>query len=189
MFSNNHCGVATHTLCQLMAKALHMMKRITLFVFLIVCIGSSSLLASDTVVFVVRHAEKASESGDSDLSEAGKKRATQLMETLKNLRVDAVYVTEALRTKMTAEPLRETLGIMLKEYSDPSQAWADGVLAEQRGKRVLIVGHAPTVPQIVSRLAGQDVSPIGNEYDNLFIVTVSGDKKSMVRLKYGSAAP
>src|SRR5689334_19798032 len=72
--------------------------------------------ADDTVFFVVRHADKLNETDeDPPLSEAGKKRAQQLMQTLRNLRIDAIYRTKWLRSKQTAEPLASKLDITTVE--------------------------------------------------------------------------
>lgn len=149
--------------------------------------------ADETVFFVVRHADKLNDTdANPPLSDAGKQRAQQLMQTLRNLRVDAIYHTDTLRSKQTAEPLVMKLHNTPTEYSSeiPVQAlphWADSVLQSQKGKRVLIVGHSGTVEPIVEKLSGTHVEPISG-YDNLFIVIVSGQQKSMVRLKYGAAA-
>jgi broad specificity phosphatase PhoE len=148
--------------------------------------------ADETVFFVVRHADKLNETDDNPpLSEAGKKRAQQLRDALKNLRVDAIYHTDTLRSKQTAEPLAAKLHITATEYSSaiPAQAlphWVDSVLSTQKGKRVVIVGHSGTVEPIVKKLSGAEVEPISG-YDNLFIVVITDQQKPMVRLKYGAA--
>jgi broad specificity phosphatase PhoE len=141
--------------------------------------------AEDTVFFVVRHAEKADSSGDPDLSAAGKKRAEQLMRTLEHLRVDAIFHTAFRRTKQTAETLAGKLAITPVIYGQTDQTWINGVVASQKGKRTLIVGHSDTVDLIVNGLTGGTISPIGDHYDNLFIVVISDTSKTVVRLKYG----
>ena len=59
-------------------------------------LGLHSLRAAEeTVFFVVRHTDKLNETDeDPPLSEAGKKRAEQLCDTLKNLRVDKIFHTK-----------------------------------------------------------------------------------------------
>jgi broad specificity phosphatase PhoE len=141
--------------------------------------------AADTVFFVVRHAEKAAATHDPPLSPAGVKRAQQLMQILENLNVTAIYHTNYVRTKQTAQPLAEKLGIMPSLYGDADQSWIDSTIASQRGKRTLIVGHSETISDIAGRLSGKPVPATGEEYDNLFIVVISDEDKSVVRLKYG----
>ena len=57
------------------------------------------------VVFIVRHAEKASTGGnDPDLSVEGQKRADALAQILKDSKITSVFVTEFKRTQETAAP-------------------------------------------------------------------------------------
>ena len=57
------------------------------------------------VVFIVRHAEKASSGGkDPDLSVQGQKRADALAHILKDSQITSVFVTEFKRTQGTAAP-------------------------------------------------------------------------------------
>jgi broad specificity phosphatase PhoE len=144
--------------------------------------------AEDTVFFVVRHAEKVDESADPELSAAGKKRAELLAQTLEHLRVDAIYHTNFIRTTKTAAPLAQKRGITPEKYDNATQAWIDGVVVAQKGKRILIVGHSNTIGDIVHRLSGQAAPTIGDRYDNLFIVVISDTgMKAVVPLKYGDA--
>jgi broad specificity phosphatase PhoE len=60
---------------------------------------------SAPVVFIVRHAEKASTGGkDPDLSVQGQKRADALAHILKDSQIRSVFVTEFKRTRETAAP-------------------------------------------------------------------------------------
>jgi phosphohistidine phosphatase SixA len=167
-------------------EIIQMGRRVYLFALMILCLAPTILLSEDTVVFVIRHAEKEGDTGDPPLSAKGKKRAAQLKETLKNLRLDKIYYTSALRAKETAQPLVDS-GIAHDVYTTHEQTWIDSMLAENSGKRVLIVGHAPTVHQIVERISGKTTPAIGNRFDNLFVITISGSEKSVVRLSYGES--
>ena len=61
-------------------------------------------------VFLVRHAEKAAQpAGDPPLLESGLKRSSDLARILKKSGIRAVYASQYLRTRQTAEPL-ETVG-------------------------------------------------------------------------------
>jgi len=145
-------------------------------------------MAAETVFFVVRHAEKVSEAEDPLLSPEGVKRAEQLKQTLEHLRVDAIFHTDRIRTRETAAPLATKLKITPTTYPYDTfgQAWTDSLLASHKGKRVLIVGHSNTVPAIVGQLSGKTIPDLGNQYDNLFVVTVSDDGRSVIQLKYGT---
>src|SRR4051812_14941445 len=111
-----------------------------------------NLLAADTVFFVVRHAEKADETNDPHLSSAGAKRAEQLMQALENLRVDGIYTTAFRRTNETAQALATKRQLTPITYADPTKTWIDSIVAVEKGKRVLVVGHSDTVDVIINRL-------------------------------------
>ena len=150
--------------------------------------------ASSTTVIVIRHAEKdlSVSSTDPPLTPAGQARAAQLAQMFgdaNNLgHVDAIYVSPALRNRLTAAPLAERLGIPATVLpADDPKGLARKALREHAGGRVLIVGHSDTVPQIVAALSGNSAIPeIGaEEYGTLYIVTVPriGDA-NLLRLHY-----
>jgi phosphohistidine phosphatase SixA len=150
--------------------------------------------ATSTTVVLVRHAEK--ELGaisDAPLSPEGERRADRLAnmfgDSEKFGRLQKIYVTNTRRTQQTALRLSQRLGIVstVVDAQTPAADLARRVLEENRGGRVLIVGHSNTVPEIVKALSGADaVPPIGEEeYDTLYVVTVpSTGRASVLRLKY-----
>ena len=117
---------------------------------------------STTMIEAIRHAEKdvSVSAADPPLSEAGEARAALLARMFGDAKtaghLDAIYVTSALRNRLTAAPLAARLGISETVVpGDDSRALARRVLHEHGGGRVLIVGHADTVPQIVAALSGK----------------------------------
>ena len=137
--------------------------------------------AGSTIVIVIRHAEKdmSVSAADPPLSPAGEARAQQLARMFGDPKVlghvDAIYVSPALRNRLTAAPLAERLGIaeIVTPADDPA-ALALRVLREHTGGRILIVGHVDTVPKVVAALSGQARVPeIGaEEYGTMYVVTV-----------------
>jgi phosphohistidine phosphatase SixA len=135
--------------------------------------------ASTTTVIVMRHAEKAAAPPDDPpLSPAGEARALELAQHFgrapKGQRLDAIIVSEFKRTQDTVRPLANRLGIpvIVVPAADPGLA-ADRALKENRGRRVLIVGHSDTVPDIVKELSGDDVGPMREtEYGIVYVVSV-----------------
>lgn len=132
-----------------------------------------------TTIFVVRHAERASTTdSDSPLNDVGRERARALADALGAAGVDAIYTSQFVRTRDTAAPLAERLGMEITVHQvsnaeTSSREVASRVLAEHPGGTVLIVGHSNTVPLIVEALGGDDVGPLeDSDYDNLFIVVV-----------------
>jgi len=170
---------------------------------LVACSGIPSTVApgeppsasGPTVVLLVRHAEKATDGGeDPSLTPAGKQRAEALVEVAGSAGVSAILATQYRRTRETAQPLADRLGIPVAVHevvSGGAQAHATAlardVLERHRGQSVLVVGHSNTVPLLVEALAGIPVQPIADsEYDRLFVVVVppSGPAR-LVQTRYG----
>lgn len=135
------------------------------------------LSASTTLVMVMRHAEAVAGEEDPVLSADGEARAQRLaalMTTAQGFAPDGIVVSGLRRTQETARPLAAALSIpvVVVEGRDPG-AVAERALADFQGKRVLIIGHSNTVPQIVGRLSRQAVPAMSDsEFGTLYIVAV-----------------
>jgi broad specificity phosphatase PhoE len=150
--------------------------------------------AATTTVIVIRHAEKDLSAGavDPPLDQAGEARAALLVRMFGDAQslghVDAIYVSPALRNRLTAAPLAARLGINVTVApADDPKGLARRALREHRGARILIVGHSDTVPEIVSALSGVEKIPdIGDqEYGTMYIVTVPRiGHANLLRLNY-----
>ena len=136
--------------------------------------------ANSTTVIVIRHAEKATVSEpDPPLSAAGEARAELLARMFGDTpgpgRLDAIYISSALRNRMTAAPLAGRLGItpVVAPTEDP-KGLARRVLRENSGKRVMVIGHVNTVPDIVAALSDRrDIPPLDEkDFGIMYIVTV-----------------
>ena len=157
------------------------------------CVAQSA--AAQRAVFVVRHAEKQSESNESGvpLSEAGRARAGRLAALLKNAGVAAIYSTDTVRTLETAEPLARALKITVQKYS-PLDAdgktnlrpLAERLKAAHVRDAVLVVGHSNTVPALLKALGcAEDITIAADQYDDLFAVVPRGDAPPvLLRLAY-----
>ena len=111
-------------------------------------------------VWVMRHLE-AEDSGERNLTAAGKQQAQELASYLAKEGVAAIYVTDTLRARRTAEPLAEALGLEPIVY-DPFDGAA---LVEQiriEGRAALVVGHSNTAPEIARALGAE-----GTQADSL----------------------
>lgn len=139
-----------------------------------------------TTFLVVRHGER---EGEADaLSEAGKRRAEQLRSLGQLLHVTAIYSTDYRRTKETAAPLAESLGVEPQLYQELTPQWLADLRTTNRGGVVLIVGHSNTIATIASQLADAPVAEIQpTEYDNLFVISEEGTARSLIRLRFGSS--
>jgi broad specificity phosphatase PhoE len=150
--------------------------------------------AGSTTVIVIRHAEKdlSVSATDPPLTAAGEARAELLAGMFgdgKHLgHLDAIYVSPALRNRLTAAPLAARLGIAAAVVpADDPRGLARRALHEHAGGRVLIIGHSDTVPQIVSALSGNPKIPEiqDQEYGTMYIVTVPRiGRANLLRLNY-----
>jgi phosphohistidine phosphatase SixA len=154
-----------------------------------------------TTVFLVRHAEKAEIPNDNNppLNEMGRWRAQVLAHTLGKAGIKAIYTSQYLRTKQTAEPLAKQLGItptvvtLNPSSTNPREISSESILAivrdiQQRhaGEAVLVVGHTNSVPPVI-RMLRSDVVPAIDEqtFDNLFVLTIHRlEVAKLVQLKY-----
>jgi broad specificity phosphatase PhoE len=64
-----------------------------------------------TLVIIARHGEKADTTQDTPLSPAGEARAAALARALADTRLDAVFVTEFVRTQRTGGPAAAARGL------------------------------------------------------------------------------
>jgi broad specificity phosphatase PhoE len=145
--------------------------------------------AAQSLVFVVRHAERADTASggtpmmasDPDLSEVGRARAQSLAVALKDAKITAIFVTPYKRTQQTAEPLAKALGIQ-PAVVDPRDTAALIEKVKAANGNVLVVGHSNTVPDVLKGLGITDAPSLGDtDYDNLFVV-IRGEQPSMTRL-------
>jgi phosphohistidine phosphatase SixA len=151
------------------------MKSLFLFILfpsLLLC-SLASAQQNVRTIFLVRHAEKSGADSDT-LSPAGEKRAECLAKMLKDANIKTIYVTDAKRTQQTAAPLAKALKLTptILPAKDPNTLIRD--LFYGSGGDILVVGHSDTLPFILARIKAGTVPAIAdNEYDRLFVVTIS----------------
>ena len=126
--------------------------------------------ASESVFFLVRHAEKVDESEDPLLSEVGLQRAQTLASLLRDAQIERIYSSDFVRTRDTAAPLMEALGIKMSLYDPDNLPDLAKELRSVPG-RYLIVGHSDTTPELARLLGADPGSDIArNEYDRLYVL-------------------
>jgi phosphohistidine phosphatase SixA len=138
-----------------------------------------------STVIVVRHAEKGV-GDDPDLTEAGKRRAQLLARLLSGRRPQAVFSTNTRRTRQTAEPTANAVGVAIQEYADPSQL-ATTLRALEHGERILVVAHSNTAGPLLNALGvQQQVTIEEDDFDHLFVATVTDAATHFDQLRYGN---
>jgi phosphohistidine phosphatase SixA len=132
-----------------------------------------------TTVIVLRHAEKQLGAiADAPLSPEGAARAESLARLFGNARsagtIEAIYVSDTRRTRDTAAPLAQLLGLTpIARDANEVAALAHEILEQQRGRVVMVVGHSNTVPTLIAELTqGRVQVAIGdNYYGQVWIVS------------------
>jgi len=142
-----------------------------------------------TTFVLVRHAEKIDNSSDPDLSTQGYERADQLARMFDEMKIDAVYSTDRIRTKETIRKLAESNSLDIRMYDVQTPgATASQWIEEHRGDIVFISGHSNTTPAFANALLGKphfDGSFDESDYGNLLIITISGAGTSrLLHLRY-----
>jgi phosphohistidine phosphatase SixA len=150
---------------------------------------------SSQAVFVVRHAEKASETErDPALSAAGEARAAALDSVLAGTPISAIVVTPFARTRATAAVVARRHGLtpIEVEVAGGVPAHARAIAAEVAKHRgnVLVVGHSNTVGAVVAALGGAtDIGDLCDaEYQSLFTV-LRTTPPATVRSRFGAPNP
>ena len=150
--------------------------------------------ARTTVVILVRHAEaESTQSGDPDLSKAGEARVRGLGEYLAGVlaggKVDYLYSADTRRAQQTAAPIANQFKLPINLLS--SSDWAglpSRIRREHRGKTVVVVGYASTLPGVLSDLSATSAALAEDEYDSLFLVVMPSPGPTRVfRLRYAPA--
>ncbi len=133
-----------------------------------------------TVVYLVRHAEKQAEGSDPSLNEEGKSRAQALVRSIAGQRVRAVYVTQYARTRETAAPLAESLGLSPvalaanRDVAAHANDVASAIRGLPSGSVAVVVGHSNTIPAIIRALGVPDALEIDeSRYGDLYTVELT----------------
>jgi 2,3-bisphosphoglycerate-dependent phosphoglycerate mutase len=148
-----------------------------------------SFSCKTTSYYIVRHAEKetATMASDVALSAEGRQRAEALKDVLQGKNIQAIYSTNYIRTKSTAQPLAGLKNISIQIYDPKDAAFASRVKNVNAGN-VLIVGHSNTVDDLANQFMGT-VVVAGDlpetQYGDLFIVKKKGKKYRFAKEHFG----
>ncbi|MGD2123064.1 MAG: histidine phosphatase family protein [Gemmatimonadota bacterium] len=171
--------------------------------------GPGALQAQDdTVIFLVRHAERADDAVPTDsvraekptmatgsrmmatdppLSMVGRERAALLATLLRDADITNIHSTDVLRTRETAQPIAETTGLEISLYDASDLAAFAEELLSTPGTH-LVVGHSDTTPELVTALGGNPGPPIElMEYDRLYMVIPGQESTRTILLRFGEA--
>ncbi|GAA4319501.1 histidine phosphatase family protein [Compostibacter hankyongensis] len=144
---------------------------------------------SVTHFYIVRHAERYP-GFEGSLTWYGRLRAGDLMRKLQDSGIGKIYVTPFVRTVQTADSLRLLQRIDTACYlADTSgrDLLRSLTVHKDYGKRILIVGHANTLPGILRSLGVKEPLPAFPDtvYNRLFEVVNDHGKVSLRSSSYG----
>ena len=157
-----------------------------------------------STILLVRHAERQvappapgecpppglgiTTSEGTSITEAGRERAAALAHVAGEAGVSAIYVSEVCRSQWTAKPLADRAGVPVVQLSAADVGGlVDHVLANHRGRTVLVSSHTDRIPQIISGFGAAPAPAVADsDYDNFWVITVTrfGPARLML-LKYG----
>ncbi|HLV00398.1 MAG TPA: histidine phosphatase family protein [Acidobacteriota bacterium] len=96
----------------------------------------------------------------------------------------------------TCDPPIERIGKVHRFQANHARDLAQIILSDYSGQTVLIVGHSDTIPALIAELGGPVLCPepfplvdgechiFSGEHDNLFILTITENGTSFLRLRY-----
>ena len=130
-------------------------------------------------IYVVRHLNTPEGQRDPDLLPEGRAAAIALAGWFRSERPAAIYVSDYKRSRQTAGPLAERLGLTPIVY-DPADT--PGLVARVRAGPLpaLIVGHSNTVPDVVEALGGTRPAPLEHpDFGDIWRVGADGATQRM----------
>ncbi len=174
------------------------MRRLLLLLgFVAIAMAAVDRATADTLVLLVRHAEKAGPTGDVALAAAGEDRARALLAVARDAGISGVITTQFQRTRQTGAAVAQAFGItpdvvtFTTDVNEHARQIAALVREHYVGRSVLIVGHSNTVPAIVDALDGPALSRLcESQFDRLFVLVLGeGSPTRLVQSRYGAASP
>lgn len=140
-----------------------------------------------TTLIIVRHAEKAGDGDDVDLTPVGYERSWRLATTLERLDIDAVFSSEKKRTYQTVRPIAETKSMEIQRVAEPADV-VTALRALPTGSTAVLSHHSSTIHPI---LEGLGIPPDEAKsvnlalYDNLLIVLLHPKlEPTLVKLRF-----
>ncbi len=139
--------------------------------------------AESGTAYLVRHAEKVTGDAaldldnprDPPLTSEGEARAEALAERLSNAGITTIWSTDTVRTRDTAQPLADKLGLNVQIYDPYDLPGFAAQLQSEPTMSVLVVGHSNTTPQLAEAFGAEPGEPIveKTEYDRLYVIELA----------------
>ncbi|MDE0978406.1 MAG: phosphoglycerate mutase family protein [Flavobacteriales bacterium] len=130
-------------------------------------------------IYLVRHAEKQTDSNDPPLTSCGIQRSESLNDFLEAVPLDVVYSTDYKRTQSTAAPTARAQGLSIQGYSTQAlDEMAEQLLRNEQD--ALVVGHSNTTGVLAGLLVGEEIGAFDESiYNRIYQVVISKDDKRL----------
>ena len=135
--------------------------------------GSLRIAAGDpSFVYLVRHAEKVDESKDADLSPEGFRRAEMIAKFFEQIPIDTVVATQFQRTQKTVSSVAQAKRLTLTVIDAGKPTELIALIRSRPGATLLVSGHSNTIPELIQKLGGPELSIPHEEYSDLFLLVL-----------------
>ncbi len=129
-----------------------------------------------TSIYLIRHAEKIrTDENESDplLNKSGFLRAIKWSEVFEKIEIDKILSTDTKRTISTVIPTSDKKQLKVEIYR-PEEISYESFLKENKGNKVLIVGHSNTIPETTNILIKNKIynQIEDNNNSNLYYVNI-----------------
>jgi len=133
-----------------------------------------------TSIYLIRHSEKIrTDQNEKDplLNEKGILRAQKWSKIFEQIEINRILSTNTKRTISTVIPTSEKKKLKIEIYR-PEDISYETFLKENKGKKVLIVGHSNTIPETTNTLIKKDyyAQIEDNNNSNLYYVNICNGK-------------
>ena len=159
------------------------------FVLFILAGGNVSAQHRNLTIILLRHAEKDvspnADKANPELSADGKLRAQKLVKIIKKYKPDAIYSSDFIRTRTTAEPLAAKRKLTVQIYNHKNLKELADLIMSGKIKRIVVIGHNTTTPALVNMLIGQEKykALAESEYDKIWIIKIKKKKTKPNKIK------
>ena len=119
------------------------------------------------------------------MSAAGEARVAKLgpllSDVLVDRKVDYLYAADTRRAQQTAAPVANEFKLPINVLASSDwAALASRIKREHRGKTVMVVGYASTLPSILGQLSGENVAMRDDEFDSIYFVIMPSPGETRV---------
>jgi 2,3-bisphosphoglycerate-dependent phosphoglycerate mutase len=136
------------------------------------------------IFFVVRHAEKDTTSGTDDpgLTPEGAGRAEALVKIFKDVTLFRIGSTNKMRALKTIAPIQKAKGVPTDTYQkDIQNSYAEDLMTST-GRKILMVGHSNTIPELLNFMTKtKNYKTIDeNDFSKFYVISSQAVGKSKV---------